>query len=285
MLIKVLMITHNRPDYTKLSLERLCSTAPKNLKVTIWDNGSDSETRNILKKYEGHPCVEQVVYNEKNELLRRPTNWFWNQNLEVDLLGKVDDDCLIPENWCFFLEKAHRDIPQAGVLACWHYLPQDFNYELAKKKIQTYGNHQIMRNCWVGGSGYLMKREVIDKIGLLRPKESFTTFCIRASAKGFINGWYYPFLYQKHMDDPRVSSTGIRTEEDFKNLFPLTANNFEVKTREQWIEWLKEDARRLQECSINPYDFIGFRARVKRKFKQVLEGYYFGKVNPNVSKR
>ena len=276
--IKIMMITYNRPEYVKLSIERLCGTAPENLKITVWDNGSDTETRNILKKYEGHRSVEQIIYNDKNEMLRIPTNWFWEKNPDADLLGKVDDDCLVPENWISVLEEAHKDIPQAGILACWHFLPQDFKRQLAEKKIQAFGKHQIMRNCWVGGSGYLMKRDVINRIGILRPKESFSDYCIRASAEGFINGWYYPFLYQEHMDDPRTPHTAIRSEEDFQRLIPLSAKTFGIKTREQWIQRMMVSAMRLQEYSIDPYDFIGFGAWVNKKIAGILRREYFPKV-------
>jgi glycosyltransferase involved in cell wall biosynthesis len=278
MLIKVLMITHNRPEYVRLSLERLCSSAPVNLKVTIWDNGSGPETRDIVRKYEGHQSVEQVVYNETNELLRPPTNWFWQKNPGADLLGKVDDDCLVPENWIDILAEAHSEIQQAGILGCWHFLPQDMMRQLAEKKIHTFGRHQIMRNCWVGGSGYLMKRTVLDKNGIIRPKETFTDFCIRASASGFVNGWYFPFLYQDHMDDPRSPHTAIRSEEDFQRMIPLSARTFGIKTREQWIQRLMTSARRLQEYSIDPYDYIGFRAQVTKRISQILRREYFPKV-------
>lgn len=278
MVIKVLMITHDRPAYVGLSLERLCGTAPRNLKITIWDNASRSETRDIVRTYEGHPCVEQVVYHDKNELLRVPTNWFWRNNADADLLGKVDDDCLVPENWISVLGEAHREMPQAGILGCWHFLPQDIKQQLAEKKIQTFGRHQIMRNCWVGGSGYLMKRKVLDKNGILRPQETFTDYCIRASAKGFVNGWYYPFLYQDHMDDPRSPHTGIRSEEDFQRMIPLSARTFDVKTRDQWIRRLMASAQRLQEYSVDPSDFIGFKAWLNRKIDGILGREYFPKV-------
>ncbi|MEW6115780.1 MAG: glycosyltransferase [Nitrospirota bacterium] len=278
MLIKVLMITYNRPEYTRLSLERLCGTAPKNLRVTIWDNASDAATREVVEKFKNHWCVERVIFNETNEKLRRPTNWFWENSLDADLLGKVDDDCLVPEDWCQILAQAHKDIPEAGILACCRFLPEDFNYERASKKISTFGIHQVLRNCWVQGSGYLMKREVIRRIGFLEPEETFTTFCIRAAAKGFMNGWYYPFLFEEHMDDPRVPHTGIRSEEDFQRLIPLSARTFGIRTREQWIQRLVTSNQRLQEYSINPYDFIGYRARLNRKIAEIRGKEYFPKV-------
>jgi glycosyltransferase involved in cell wall biosynthesis len=276
--IKVLMITFNRCAYTDLSLKCLCESAPQNLKLTIWDNGSGQETKEVIGKFKDHPSVERVIFSERNEKLRKPTIWFWENNQDAELLGKVDDDCLVPKNWCHVLEQAHRDIPEAGILGCWHFLPEDFIHEKVIKKIATFGNHKIMKNCWVGGSGYLMKREVVNKIGCLKEKETFTDYCIRAAAKGFINGWYYPFLYQEHMDDPRAVNSGIKSEEDFQRLIPLSAQNFDVKTREQWIRHLKMSAQRMQECSIDPIDYIGYRALIKRKYFQVIGRQYFPRI-------
>jgi len=149
---------------------------------------------------------------------------------------------------------------------------------LAKNKIQSFGRHQIMRNCWVGGSGYLMKRHVLGQNGILRPKETFTDYCIRASAKGLVNGWYYPLLCQEHMDDPRTPHTAIRSEDDFQRLIPLSARTFGIKTREQWIQRMIVSSRRLQEYSIDPYDFMGFRAWAQRNILNILGREYFPKV-------
>lgn len=131
-----------------------------------------------------------------------------------------------------------------------------------------------MRNCWVEGSGYLMKRAVLDEIGLLREGESFTTYCIRAAAKGFINGWYFPFLFQEHMDDPRAEHTGIKTDEDFRRLIPLSAKTFNIDSKEAWVRRLRLSAQRLQTYSVDPYDFIGMRAKIKRNLFNVLGKEY-----------
>ena len=268
------MITYNRPEYTKLSLSRILDTFHHGLKLTIWDNGSDGETKKVIRAFRNHPAIERIIFNNKNDKLRKPTNWFWENSQDAELIGKVDDDCLVPENWCSVLGHAHRDIADAGVLGCWRFFPEDFRPKVAEKKIATFGKHKIMRNCWVEGSGYLMKREVIDKLGVLKEKDSFTSYCIRAATKGYINGWYYPFLYQEHMDDPRSEHTGIRTEEDFKRLIPLSAQNFKINTKDEWQLRLRRSAQRLQECSIDPYDYIGWQARVKRKLFQLVGREY-----------
>lgn len=270
MKIRILMITHKRPAYTAASLRRLCESVPEEARVTVWDNASGEDMRTVLEPFENHPRIEKIIYHPRNDKLWGPTNWFWANSGDAEFLSKVDDDCLVPLQWCETLLQAHRDIPEAGVLACWHFQPEDFDERLAPRKIQHFASHRIMRNCWVGGSGYLMKRAVVDKIGLLREGESFTSWCIRAAASGFVNGWYFPFLYQEHLDDPRVPNTGIRSEEDFRRLLPLSAHTFKISSRADWIKWLRHSAWSLQACSFNPNDYLGWRARVRRKLASLV---------------
>lgn len=274
MKIKVLMITYNRPHYTRLSLERLLKTLPPNAKAVIWDNASDKDTKDVIKAFERHPRLEKVIYNSKNEKLWGPTNWFWENAGDADLLSKVDDDCLMPHGWCEALTRAHSDITEAGILGCWRFPPEDFDANCANRKIREYNSHSILRNCWVEGSGYLMKRGVLKKNGVLKPGESFTTYCLRAASRGFINGWYYPFLYQEHMDDPRAEHSGIKTDEDLRRLLPLSAAQFGISTKDAWTERLRTSAKTLQTCSIDPYDYIGLKAKLKRKIFQLLGKQY-----------
>lgn len=278
MKIKILMITHDRPRYTELSLSRLVETVPASAAITVWDNASSRETVSVIKRFERHPRVERVVYNKTNDKLWGPTNWFWENTKDADFVSKIDDDCLMPVKWAEKLATAHRDIPEAGVLGCWRFLPEDLNIQKASKKIQTFGAHMVLRNCWVEGSGYLAKRKVIDDIGPLRPKETFTTWCVRAAAKGYINGWYYPFMYQEHMDDPRAEHTGIKTDEDLKKLLPLSASQHNALTKDAWVQRIRMSAARVQEYSLDPYDYIGHRARLMRKLFTLLGMTYFPKV-------
>ncbi len=268
------MLTHNRPGYTELALSRLCETLPDDARLTVWDNGSTGEMISLLKKFERHPRIERIVYNRKNEKLRGPTNWFWQSIGEAEYVSKVDDDGLMPDNWTQILEQAHRDIPETGILGTWRFPDEDYVADLARKKIQTYGSHQILRNCWVEGSGYLMKRSVIERIGLIKDGESFTTYCVRAAAAGFLNGWYFPFLYQEHMDDPRAPHTEMKTDADFRRLEPLSASTFKVKSRDEWTNKLRQLAKNLQACSYDPTDYLGPKAWVKQRMCRVLRKPY-----------
>jgi GT2 family glycosyltransferase len=273
--IRVLLLTHNRPDYTALSFRRLTETLPDDARIAIWDNASGPETVGLLQTFESHALVERVVYHQQNARIRQPTNWFFDGVGEAELVGIVADDCLMPFGWVETLRRAHEDIPTAGILGAWPFPLEDFDLSLASKKIQTFNGHQIVRNCWVAGSGYLMKRSVIERVGTLKGKEStFPKYCIRAAAAGFVNGWYYPLLFQDHMDDPRSEHTAIRTEEDFQRLRPLSADTFNLESRQDWEEKLRKLARSLQTCSYEPKDYLGPKAWVRQRVGRVLRRPY-----------
>jgi len=278
MRINVLMITYDRPRYVAVSLPRLCDSLPEDGRLIIWDNASKEDTRTILRQFEGHPRVAEIRYNDSNVKLRAPTNWFWEKYGDADLLSKVDDDCLMPLGWCETLSAAHTEIPEAGVLGCWRFPEEDFVPDLANRKILQHGSHRIMRNCWVEGSGYLMKSRMQKQLGPLGPKESFTGYCIRGAAQGFIHGWYYPFLFQDHFDDPRSPYTDYTCEAAFKAHRPLSADTFNIQSLDEWSRRLRHSARSLQEYSYDPSDFVGPRASIKRVAARLLGREYLPRV-------
>ena len=262
--IDILMITHKRPDYTARSLRRLLDTCDESMRVWIWHNGTDPVTVDTVKEFLDHPRVYRFHQSSENVLLREPTNWFW-QNSTGAYLAKVDDDCLMPLEWASVLRSAHSANPKFGVIGCWHFPEEDFLPDVARKKIRAFDDgHELMMNCWVGGSGYLMKRACVAAAGLLKRNQSFTNYCIKLAIRGWINGWYYPFLYQDHLDDPRSPHSLLRTDEDMHHWAPLSAINNGVRTVAEWQAQLRRSARLLQWASADPLHYSGWRRQVQR---------------------
>lgn len=268
-LVDILMITYNRPYHTRMCLTRLLETCDPSSRVWVWHNGMDEATLAVVRSLADHPKVYRFHHSPENVRLREPTNWFW-ANADGDLLGKVDDDCIMPHGWLTTLRRAHHDAPELGIISAWLFPPEDFVPDVAARKIQSFpGGHQIMRNCWVGGSGYLLKRAVLDGLGPLRPKDSFTTWGIRSAAKGWINGWYFPFLYMDHMDDPRSVHCRYRTEADFQGARSLSAIRHGIHSLADFVVVSKREALYLQTASFNHRDYLGLRPWVRSKFRRI----------------
>jgi GT2 family glycosyltransferase len=276
-MIDILMITYNRPEYTRLSLTRLLETCDETMRVWLWHNGEHDETLEVVKSLADHARVHECYHSKENKKLREPTNWLW-QNAAGAYLGKVDDDCLVPRGWANTLRGAHGDVPELGVIACWHLHRDDFIPAVADRKIERFeGGHRVLRHPWVCGSGYLMKRACVEAAGLLGPQESFTQYCIRLALAGWINGWYYPLILQDHMDDPRSPHSLIRSDADLHAHLPLSAINSGVKTVEQWTAQLRRSAKIVQRASPNPQAYTGWRRKLRTAGLKVRRAFGGGR--------
>jgi glycosyltransferase involved in cell wall biosynthesis len=261
--IDILMITYNRDYYTKLALQRLFETCDPKVRVWIWHNGGCKKTLEVVREYLSHENLYRFFHSEENLKLTEPTNWLW-ANGKGTYVAKVDDDSLLPSGWASKLREAHQKNPRFGAIGCWRFFPEDFNEPLAAKKIRNYNGISLMQHPWMEGSGYVMKRACIEQAGLLQENETFPSYCRRLAWLGWIHGWYFPFLYQEHMDDPRSVHFMYKSDEDFHAHRPLTAVRNGVETIDQWKLLFAATAKHVLKSSIYPGRFFKSRSLLKR---------------------
>ena len=244
--VDILVITHKRPYYTKLALNRLldtCGTDPT-LRVWLWHNGNHKETLALVKSYCNHPRVHKFYHSPENKQRKDPTNWLWDSS-DGEFLVVIDDDCLMPYGWADKLRQAHIDIPRLGVVGTWMFYEEDFVARLAKKKLRSFaGGHRIMMSLYVQGSGQMMKKECVLDQGLLQDGESFQDYCYRLAENGWFHGWYFPFLFMDHMDDPRSPYTLMKSEADYQKQKPLSSTS--RPTLDDWLAGIRMNAWRAQ---------------------------------------
>lgn len=270
---EIIMITFRSASYVHLSLPRLLDTLGQRDRVWLWHNGDDEATIEALRPFRQDDRVYRYHHSRENVRLREPTCWLWSQST-ARYVSKVDDDCLVSPGWLDTFADAHESNAEFGVIGSWRHPPEDFHPELARLKIQTFaGGHQLMRNLWVQGSGYLAPTDLVRRLALLGTKESFTEFCIRAARDGAINGFYFPFVPEDHMDDPRSPHTLIHNDADLAMRMPLSAKANGVTTVEAWTEQLIRSAWVLQTASPDPRDYSGWRAKrraARRRLARVM---------------
>jgi hypothetical protein len=156
------------------------------------------------------------------------------------------------------------------MVACWHFYPDDLVPELAARKTRDLANgHRVLLNCWVQGSGYVMKRSVFDQLGPLRPDETFSSYGIRATLAGWVNGWYLPLIHEEHMDDPRSPYCRFQSEDDFRRNPPLSGINDGVRSLEEWRMRARWMARSIQAAPYNPYYYTGWQGRMRRGIRRL----------------
>lgn len=261
-LIDILMITYNRPGYTERALKALLESCDDSMRVWVWHNGTHQPTLDVVKTFRDHPNFHRLELCPENKKLREPTNWFW-ENSDGAYVCKIDDDCMQPKGWAQTIRSAHEANPNFGVIGTWRFYDEDFVPELANRKVEAFeGGHKIMKNAWVQGSGYLLRRECQRQNGLLRENESFPAYCIRAGMNGWQNGWYFPFIQEEHMDDPRSPFCEIKSDEEFMANRPLSAINDNVTTLAQWSARVKHMAMLVQKAHPDPRHHTGWRRKL-----------------------
>lgn len=257
----IVMITYRSAGYLHLSLPRLLDTLGEQDRVWLWHNGDDEATIEALRPFTKDLRVHRYHHSRENVKLREPTSWLWGEST-ARFVSKVDDDCLVSPGWLDTFSTAHDANPQFGVIGSWRHPDEDFQPEVASRKIREFaGGHRLMLNLWVQGSGYLMPRALVDQHGLLGAQESFTDYCIRVARGGAVNGFYYPFVPEDHMDDPRSAHTLINSDADLMDRMPLSAKANGVSTVGEWTEQLKQSAAVLQTASLDPRAHSGWRAK------------------------
>ena len=238
--------------------------------LTIWDNASMDGTVEYLKNQLRDPRIADIIFSKENVGQTAAVNQVWRKS-KADLLGKLDNDCLVTPGWTLTLVQAHEDIPQLGVVACWHFFPEDFDYERAKHKIQRFGKHQILRHPWTCGTGLLIKRDTFKRFGPM-PGNATTKYWLSIAAAGYINGFYYPLIYQEHMDDPRSIHSRINSmlfEKAYKDCSGYQTGAF--TDPEEYQRLHDEILDNLLTGPYNPKYYIGWRAKLRRIMRRVAE--------------
>ena len=254
--VDVLFISYNRPEYTAMSLPSLLESAVGHARVWIWHNGDDQATLEVVRGFKDHPAVFQYRESQENVGLYPPIAWVMEEGKGA-YVSKVDDDCLLPRDWIARLVALHSENPRVGVLGCWRFQDEDFDADLAAPKIQPIVGAEVLRNLWVEGSGFLLKRGAYEAVGGMRRGEGLPSVFKRVAREGYINGWVYPFIPQEHMDDPRAPHTLLHTDADLLRHLPISARRNGVRTLEQWDRQLRRSAKFVQSVSCDPHDHFG----------------------------
>jgi hypothetical protein len=159
-------------------------------------------------------------------------------------VGKVDDDTLVPSGWTEAIAPAVREEQQLGMVGCWTFMPEDFtrNETAARDKVTTVGRHQVLHDIAIGGTGFVVRREVATRYLSGRSHgRAFPIDRIRMTRDGLISGWFFPLLFAEHMDDPRSEFCLMRTAEDMSETAALTARARGFDTPARYQAWITAD--------------------------------------------
>jgi len=251
-IIDLLLITWNRREYVKKTLKNLLSH-DTDFRLYCWDNGSKDGAADIINEAKDDRIVERH-FCPVNVMQRYPTEWFLEQS-KNEIIGKIDDDTLVPQGWTENITQLILDYKKIGMVGCWTYWPDDFerNKVIAeKKKIIDFGKHSLIQNISIGGTAFLIRKDLA--INYLDTKGGGTAFPIdrvKMTIDGFISGWYNPLIWAEHMDDPRSEYCLMKKMEALTDNAALTARTRNIKDINEYLDWIKKDADEFLTTSVD----------------------------------
>jgi glycosyltransferase involved in cell wall biosynthesis len=268
MTLDLIFITYNRLPYAKLSLPALLADPTEEFSLTIWDNGSTDGTREFLS-FVDDPRIVRKVFSKENVRIHGAVNDVIS-NSKADLIGIIFDDDLVTPGWTRPLACAHADVPEFGMVGCWHFSPEEFDYERAKHKIQRFGKHQILRHPWTGVGAGLVKLKTLKECGPLESSRT-TNYWIRMAQKGYVNGYYFPLIYVEHMDYPWAEHFAFTNKFDEWLSKSSGAIRHGIKTIEDAKAWHQVIVRSILD---DPWDvkyYVGWRRKIRNLRSRVYK--------------
>lgn len=274
--VDLLLITWNRSEYVERTLENLLST-DDNFKLYCWDNGSKDGAADIISEARDERIVERH-FCPVNVMQRYPTEWFIEKS-KNEIIGKVDDDTLVPQGWIEKLSALVSEYEKVGMVGCWTFWPEDYerNKEIADRiKIVSFGNHSLIHNITIGGTAFLVRKKLaVDYFDTNNNGTGFPINRVKMTTDGFISGWYNPLIWAEHMDDPRSEYCLMNKTKTLGESAALTSKTRNIKDVSTYLDWIKNDVDKILTTSIddqikNRIKQSSFSQRLLRKIKAKL---------------
>jgi len=238
----LLFLTWNRKEYAQRTLTTLLENT-EDFRLYCWDNGSKDGTAEFVASLKDDRIVERFSC-PVNVRQAYPTQWLLEKS-QSSLIGKVDDDTLLPHGWISRLSEAVLEIPQSGMIGCWTFWPEDYerNKEFADKNIISFGQHKILQSCTPGGTAFLMRKDIAEQYYDSKTNgNAFPISRVQMTKDGLINGWIFPLLWVEHMDDPRSEHCLMNRSDKLGRHAALTARTRGFQSAAEYQKWIMSDA-------------------------------------------
>ena len=190
----IIIVTYNRLEYTRLCVDSIVAHTPEPYQLIVVDNASSDGTVDYLRERFGD---DAVIANDSNEgFVKAANRGMASAKGRYVLL--LNNDTVVTPGWLAALQAAAERTPDAGIVS-GKIIGPDGRVQLAGAYIAFDGSARMIGEglpedpslaterevCYVGGHCMLIRREVIESIGLLDDSYGFgyhedTDYCYRA---------------------------------------------------------------------------------------------------------
>jgi glycosyltransferase involved in cell wall biosynthesis len=95
--VDIHMVTWQRPEITRLAIETINrNTRPKNFRLVVFDNGSDLQMTEMLRKLHLRGRIDELHLEPENIGLEKARNFMLHNSTKSEYIICADNDCLPP---------------------------------------------------------------------------------------------------------------------------------------------------------------------------------------------
>jgi len=208
----------------------------------MWDNGSGEATRTILSECRDERIVHREFSGE-NAGQGTPFRWFLQQ-AKADVVGKVDDDILLPKDWLERIAPVARGHEKAGALGCWIFPIEDWKKLERCPNYVELGGAKMLRWLTVQGHSFLVRRELCKRyVPSQFPSYGLPLDQRQMTLDGYYCGHPLPPVFAHNMDDPRSEQLEYADRNDPNAALTWRSWKF---SRDEYAAWIEHDAVQRQ---------------------------------------
>lgn len=151
--LTIIVITYNRLEYTRRTINSLIATAPT-AKIIIYDNASTDEgVIQAIKDY-GMTQDVTVIFGEKNLGWAGAVNEAM-KDVDTEFVLISNNDVEYHNGWYNELLSLYEKYPQVGIMGVWKHTAHGISKD----------HGDLLEKDDMPAVGWLMKKSVIDEIG------------------------------------------------------------------------------------------------------------------------
>ncbi len=298
--IPILMISHNRLDYTKQAVAAILENTRWPYELFIYDNASEPDVLDYLKTLDKSI---KIHYSKINTRLIPPMIAFFEKYKDYRYVAKVDNDTIVPVKWLSKLKEV-LDIYPFFVLQADHYLMLRFrivtNDEFYKHLYSlNFKDKKLYLSSNGGGTGILIRRQVADEpFAVVGGLGGWIRYQIKMAAwkSAFYTGVWVDRLDQIATNKYKTPSDYPAYDKVIQSLRPGGANNKSIsvnhlkQARENIKRWWEldeiyfkgvTDGIPIKDSELGEYflmqalsTFVGGNKKVRRNEEFVAIGKY-----------
>ncbi len=185
--VNISMVTYNRLEFTKKSIESIIEFTTYPYVLTVIDNNSQDGTKEYLKELKEKGIIKNLVSLDENIGIAKASNLGWLQEPDANYYLKLDNDIVIQKhNWLSDMISVVEKIPQAGAVG-YNFEPVSYASSFINEievRIKHKGN--------LGGACILIPKRTSELLGFWCEDyglygEEDADYCFRISLRSLLN--------------------------------------------------------------------------------------------------